>query len=58
LRVEDDGQGFDAKLIDAPNQRGIGLRNMRERIEDLGGEFSLESRPGRTELAFFLKAAS
>jgi signal transduction histidine kinase len=42
LRIEDDGSGFD------PNQdpRGMGLGNMRERAEELGGRLELSSRPG------------
>ena len=41
--VEDDGVGFD---IANPNIEGYGLRNMASRIEDLGGEFALDSRHG------------
>jgi two-component system NarL family sensor kinase len=46
LRVVDDGQGFDPRARHA----GSGLGNMRHRVEDLGGTFSIESRPGRTEI--------
>ena len=42
LTLADDGCGFDT--LSAP--RGLGLLGMRERIEALGGRFSVESRPG------------
>ena len=48
LRIVDDGVGFDVPAIRADPRRGIGLRNMRERVESIGGEFSIDSRPGRT----------
>jgi signal transduction histidine kinase len=41
LTIEDNGRGFDR----APdNGCADGLRNMRQRIEELGGEFNLESK--------------
>jgi len=46
LRVVDNGQGFDPRARHA----GSGLGNMRHRVEDLGGTFAVESRPGRTEI--------
>ena len=42
--LEDDGQGFD------PDQRssyGIGLQGLRERFLALGGNFDIESAPGK-----------
>ena len=50
LRVTDDGVGFDPARIEQARCAGIGLRNMRERVEHLGGRFRLSSVPGRTEL--------
>jgi len=45
LDLRDDGRGFDpARPAATP---GIGLKNMRERVELLGGEFSLRSVPGQ-----------
>ncbi len=47
LGIEDDGQGFD--LDAAPRYEsgaGLGLMGMRERTEIIGGELTLESRPG------------
>lgn len=53
LEVEDDGCGFDSRASHA----GSGLGNMRHRIEELGGEFRIVSRPGRTELRAELEVA-
>lgn len=48
LRVVDDGIGFDVPAIRADPRRGIGLRNLRERVESIDGSFSVVSRPGHT----------
>lgn len=49
LMVEDNGQGFDLeKVFDSENtNRGLGLTNMRERIELSGGFFEIESAKGK-----------
>jgi signal transduction histidine kinase len=50
LSIRDDGVGFDPGSMrepDAGSSRGAGLRNMRERVMATGGEFLLESAPGR-----------
>lgn len=39
--VEDDGVGFD---VSVPS-RGVGLENVRQRLEALGGELRVQSRP-------------
>jgi signal transduction histidine kinase len=45
LRVADDGRGFDPQ---APRPgTHLGLWSMRERVEQLGGQFEVESAPGR-----------
>ncbi|MGA9351020.1 MAG: GAF domain-containing sensor histidine kinase, partial [Anaerolineae bacterium] len=44
LAVEDDGQGFE---VQARMSAGIGLLGMQERIELLGGQLEIESRPGQ-----------
>ncbi|MCK6261802.1 cache domain-containing protein [Vibrio sp. ZSDE26] len=44
LMVRDDGVGF--VVNDVLKKRGIGLRNMRERVEFLGGDLELMSEPG------------
>lgn len=50
LRIADDGVGFDVKNIELSKDRGIGLTNMRERVERNGGTFALVSHPGHTAL--------
>nr|WP_245635199.1 cache domain-containing protein [Marinobacterium profundum] len=44
LELKDNGCGFDPD--DLSPQAGIGLRNIRDRLELLGGELALESAPG------------
>jgi two-component system NarL family sensor kinase len=48
LSIGDDGVGFDAADIAQHPQRGIGLRNMMERMEAIGGRLELDSSPGGT----------
>ncbi|CAN7638230.1 cache domain-containing protein [Trinickia sp. LjRoot230] len=48
LSIADDGCGFDVDHVQADTRGGIGLRNMRERLDALGGTLSLSSQPGRT----------
>ncbi len=50
LRITDDGVGFDVKKVEQSRDRGIGLTNMRERVERNGGTFQLISHPGHTAL--------
>ena len=49
LKIQDDGRGFDSKRGKAGKGkwRGIGLTNMRERAEFLGGTCTVESAPKR-----------
>lgn len=42
LTIHDDGQGFDL----ASARQGLGLDSMRERVEGIGGRFTIASRPG------------
>ncbi|MBB3102800.1 cache domain-containing protein [Azomonas macrocytogenes] len=53
LEIEDDGIGFNPRQIEQI-QGGIGLRNMRERVEHFGGTFSLASTPGCTRIGVAL----
>ena len=54
LIIRDDGVGFDASAT--LRKTGIGLRNMRERVEFIGGEFELASEPGfGTEITVLLQ---
>ncbi len=39
LAISDDGKGFDL----SDKRSGIGLKNMKERIEEINGIFSIES---------------
>ena len=48
LSIRDNGRGFDLKRVQADQRSGIGLRNMRERIESLMGRFSVKSDSGGT----------
>jgi len=50
LRIVDDGRGFDVRHVEQSKDRGIGLTNMRERVERNGGTFELVSQPGQTSL--------
>lgn len=45
LMLEDDGCGFDAAATAASGRNG--LRNMRSRVEEIAGTFTLETSPGR-----------
>jgi signal transduction histidine kinase len=42
VEVTDDGRGFDPTVA----QGGVGLVGMHERVEELGGEIEVSSRPG------------
>jgi signal transduction histidine kinase len=48
ITVDDDGRGFSlpSSATAAQNTGRSGLANMRRRVEDLGGRFVIESRPG------------
>jgi signal transduction histidine kinase len=43
ITIEDNGKGFEH----APaNATADGLRNMRQRMDEIGGKFQIESQPG------------
>lgn len=48
LRVEDDGQGFNPELVSGrvSTAGGLGLLQMRERVEARGGTYRVTSTPG------------
>ncbi|KAB0480160.1 histidine kinase [Vibrio chagasii] len=53
LLIQDNGVGFNT--YKAMEKRGIGLRNMRERVEFIGGDFELMSETGfGTEITVLL----
>ena len=43
LEIMDDGCGFDPESV---GQAGMGLTNMRERAESIGGALTVTSKPG------------
>ncbi len=43
LQIKDDGKGFDVRKA----RRGVGLIGMRERAQEIGGKFTLNSKPGK-----------
>lgn len=47
--ISDNGDGFDEKevLRDPASQQGFGLRTMRDRATDVGGDVQIESAPGK-----------
>lgn len=49
LIIEDDGEGFDANNVmrHASRNKQLGLYGMQERITQLGGQFLIESEPGK-----------
>ena len=50
--IKDDGRGFDVvAALDRKGERGLGLIGMRERVNALSGQLTIDSAPGRgTEL--------
>ena len=57
MAIADDGAGFDAQAVQQHPERGIGLRNMRERLAAIGGELAVQTRPGRgTRIRIALEA--
>jgi ligand-binding sensor domain-containing protein/two-component sensor histidine kinase len=49
LDVTDDGKGFDVPVLTGEERSlsGNGIRNMRKRAEELGGEIIIDSAPGK-----------
>jgi len=45
LTIEDNGHGFDLGTQEASAPGRFGLQGIRERVNILGGEFSLRSKP-------------
>ncbi len=50
LDIRDDGRGFELARIQLDPNRGIGLRNMRERLASIGGRFEVHAAPGEGTL--------
>ena len=49
MEIEDNGQGF--KKSRPGKTAGLGLRNMEERIEQLGGQFKIKSNGNGTKIS-------
>jgi PAS domain S-box-containing protein len=48
MEIEDDGKGFQTeRVLQAKARKRLGLLGMRERVEMVGGTFSIESIPGK-----------
>jgi signal transduction histidine kinase len=45
ITLRDDGVGFDTSTLDQSN--GMGLKNIADRIGELGGNFKIESGLGQ-----------
>ena len=58
LRLRDDGCGFDVAGTLRQPREGLGLTNMRERMETLGGHFGIQSAPGATVVSASLPPAA
>jgi len=50
LTIVDDGVGFDADSVAVHPKRGIGLRNMMERMEAIGGRLAIDSSAAGTSV--------
>jgi ligand-binding sensor domain-containing protein/signal transduction histidine kinase len=46
ILIQDNGAGFDPALVESATARS-GLKNMRQRIESLGGRFAIQTAPGK-----------
>ena len=58
LQVQDNGRGFDPGQVDDHSRHGIGLRNMRERMEAVGGELAIDSSPAGTHISAIIPRQS
>lgn len=50
IEISDNGVGIAKGTVASPKSGGIGLRNMRSRVEYLGGEFRIENKTGKGTL--------
>ncbi len=46
MSITDNGCGFDTLAVHQNPSLGIGLRNMRERLEAIGGRLAISAAPG------------
>jgi len=48
MKIKDNGKGFQGKhVLHAKKNRRLGLLGMRERLDMVGGNFTITSRPGK-----------
>ncbi|MGH2621438.1 MAG: histidine kinase [Anaerolineales bacterium] len=53
--VEDNGKGFDAEAVLAGEGAPHGLQTIKDRLEQVGGQFQIESQPGEgTRISFWV----
>jgi signal transduction histidine kinase len=58
IAISDNGHGFRSSVVDSQSAAGDGLRNMRQRLADIGGLCSINSEPGHgTTVQFLLPLA-
>jgi len=58
VRISDDGDGFDVAASVASRIGHLGLYSMRERVEEAGGTFGVDSCPGLgTTVSFWIPSA-
>jgi len=58
LTVVDDGGGFNAEHVASHPKRGIGLRNMMERMDAIGGQLTIASSPEGTSVQASVEVAA
>lgn len=59
LTLTDNGRGFDPETVAPAPGRGNGLKNMRQRMEKIGGSCVVNSRPGAgTQISFTVNLAA
>ena len=55
LTLRDNGKGFDPAAVVPRPGRGNGLKNMRQRLQEIGGRCEIQSTPGAgAEIKFFI----
>ena len=59
LAVRDNGRGFDPATVSTRPGRGNGLKNMQQRLQEIGGRCEIQSTPGDgAEIIFFVAVPS
>ena len=62
LTIKDEGRGIPpeklSQVVEGTGAHGLGLRGMRERVEDLGGRFEIASSNRGTEIAVAIPVAA